>query len=535
MAASRDIFRAEGFDHTKLLRTEDVEAASLRNLRAEGSTFRFTDGDAKPSVLKADAPGTVLVQKGRALSDGMLQGAAADGPAGTDDAEEFTDEAVARAKGGILAGRRLLRRVQGRMSEALGGIEGAESDAASRKPLTKERGGEAWARGVPRQARRQRDAEARRRAKPSKATLRRASRRRMAKHTIEATAAKRTKGARKAIKVAKAAPSPLNWAAIALGAMLAIMLSLAMALPLLFGNHQDSDLNFEGLTDAERTVAMYLSEKGLDALHIAAIMGNIKAESNFDPAVIENGNGIGLGLIQWSFGNRTALEGYAASLGKPAGDMQVQLDFLWWQMMGDATGLAGNPGAFSGVQWQWTGRSEGCLRWLSDHGLSKRPPASMEGFKSMGTLEGATGYFTWAFERPSDKGAKVDLRTEYATSYYAILTAKRPGAGGGQGAVELAMGELGKPYVWGAVGPASYDCSGLVSYALTGEHKRLGTTKTFINWPQTSSPVPGDICVNSHHCGIYIGNGKMIHAPETGDVVKIGPVQRDMIYVRYPG
>ena len=128
------------------------------------------------------------------------------------------------------------------------------------------------------------------------------------------------------------------------------------------------------------------------------------------------------------------------------------------------------------------------------------------------------------------------MRTEFATAYYQVLTARHSGQGGGEGAVALAMGELGKPYVWGACGPDAFDCSGLVSYALTGTYgQRLGTTKTFISWPRTSSPAPGDICVNSHHCGIYIGGGMMIHAPESGDVVKIGPVQRDMVYVRYPG
>ena len=101
------------------------------------------------------------------------------------------------------------------------------------------------------------------------------------------------------------------------------------------------------------------------------------------------------------------------------------------------------------------------------------------------------------------------------------------------GTVSRAYAELGKPYAWGAVGPNSYDCSGLVSYCLTGQHVRLGTTGTFMGWPRVSNPQPGDICVNDHHCGIYIGGGQMIHAPQTGDVVKISAVHSDMIYVRY--
>lgn len=100
-------------------------------------------------------------------------------------------------------------------------------------------------------------------------------------------------------------------------------------------------------------------------------------------------------------------------------------------------------------------------------------------------------------------------------------------------AVDRAYGELGKPYSWGAVGPDSYDCSGLVSYCLLGRHSRLGTAASFMGYTRVSNPKPGDICCNDHHCGIYIGDGQMIHAPRTGDVVKISAVHSGMIYTRY--
>ena len=101
--------------------------------------------------------------------------------------------------------------------------------------------------------------------------------------------------------------------------------------------------------------------------------------------------------------------------------------------------------------------------------------------------------------------------------------------------VEVAEKELGKPYVWGGVGPDGYDCSGLVSYVLTGKHERLGTTYTFLEWPQVDNPMPGDVCVNSEHTGIYICDGQMIHAATYGVGVIVGPVQEGMIYVRYNG
>ena len=102
----------------------------------------------------------------------------------------------------------------------------------------------------------------------------------------------------------------------------------------------------------------------------------------------------------------------------------------------------------------------------------------------------------------------------------------------GNAIVDRAYGCIGLPYVWGGVGPNGFDCSGLVSYAVTGSFSRLGTTGTFMGYPQVSDPQPGDIAVNSGHCGIYIGNNQMIHAPDFGQTVCIGPVQGGMIIVR---
>ena len=101
--------------------------------------------------------------------------------------------------------------------------------------------------------------------------------------------------------------------------------------------------------------------------------------------------------------------------------------------------------------------------------------------------------------------------------------------------IERAKSQYGKPYVWGAVGPDSFDCSGFVSYCLSGENIRLGTTYTFLTWPHTTNPQPGDICVNEAHCGLYVGDGKMIHCSTVNGVdgVQDGTVQSGMVYVTY--
>lgn len=92
---------------------------------------------------------------------------------------------------------------------------------------------------------------------------------------------------------------------------------------------------------------------------------------------------------------------------------------------------------------------------------------------------------------------------------------------------------IGLPYVWGAVGPNSYDCSGLVGYCLTGTNQRHWTTYSIYNWTQVTDPQPGDICIRWTHTGVYIGNGQMIHAPSPGKRVCVAPVPANMFFVRY--
>lgn len=108
----------------------------------------------------------------------------------------------------------------------------------------------------------------------------------------------------------------------------------------------------------------------------------------------------------------------------------------------------------------------------------------------------------------------------------------------GNAIVDRAYSKLGAGYQWGGTGANGYfDCSGFVSWALTGEYNRIGWTGTMINWNPVADPQPGDVCVihqenGSQHTGIYIGNGQMIHAADEDTGVIVGKVQDGMIYVR---
>ncbi|MHB1786081.1 MAG: C40 family peptidase, partial [Acidimicrobiales bacterium] len=99
-----------------------------------------------------------------------------------------------------------------------------------------------------------------------------------------------------------------------------------------------------------------------------------------------------------------------------------------------------------------------------------------------------------------------------------------------QEAVAFARAQEGKPYVYGAAGPSSYDCSGLVqtSYAQAGIQLPRVAQDQFNAFPLLASGtplLPGDLVffgtpTNVYHDGIYVGNGLMVHAPKPGEVVQ---------------
>ncbi|WSA07755.1 NlpC/P60 family protein [Micromonospora sp. NBC_01813] len=114
-------------------------------------------------------------------------------------------------------------------------------------------------------------------------------------------------------------------------------------------------------------------------------------------------------------------------------------------------------------------------------------------------------------------------------------------------ALDFALKQLGKPYLWGAEGPYRYDCSGLMwaAYRSPGadyfslprvakDQYKATSHKTV----DRSALLPGDLVffasgsswTTVHHVGMYVGNGRMVHAPTTGDVVKVSTVWWSRFY-----
>ncbi|GAA4068064.1 C40 family peptidase [Streptomyces shaanxiensis] len=121
-------------------------------------------------------------------------------------------------------------------------------------------------------------------------------------------------------------------------------------------------------------------------------------------------------------------------------------------------------------------------------------------------------------ESASDSGSSESSDSSASDSSYATKAEK---------ALAFARSQIGKPYVWGATGPDSYDCSGLTQAAwkaagvdiprVTYDQVNAGTTVSLAN------ARPGDLIFfydDVTHVGIYIGNGMMIHAPKPGAYVR---------------
>ncbi|NUO98707.1 MAG: NlpC/P60 family protein [Nonomuraea sp.] len=144
---------------------------------------------------------------------------------------------------------------------------------------------------------------------------------------------------------------------------------------------------------------------------------------------------------------------------------------------------------------------------------------------------------------------QLQRRVNAARSHAELLARRRAlalttsglvaGSAGGDLAANWALGQLGKPYVWAAAGPDTFDCSGLTMRAwqqvgvnldhwtgtqwTSGPHVPLDQLRRgdLLFFGRLSSD-PGTI----HHVGIYVGRGQMVHAPQTGDVVRVASIWR---------
>ncbi|WAL75762.1 NlpC/P60 family protein [Kitasatospora sp. YST-16] len=114
------------------------------------------------------------------------------------------------------------------------------------------------------------------------------------------------------------------------------------------------------------------------------------------------------------------------------------------------------------------------------------------------------------------------------------LSAAGPGGGAsaaGRRAVDFALAQRGKPYLWGGTGPDAFDCSGLTSQAWRAAGVPIPRTSQQ-QWAGLRHVAlrdlrPGDLVIyhgDAGHVALYLGGGAVVHAPHTGTVVKLAPV-----------
>ena len=138
---------------------------------------------------------------------------------------------------------------------------------------------------------------------------------------------------------------------------------------------------------------------------------------------------------------------------------------------------------------------------------------SSNGWSQVRLSNGSNGWLSGKYLNVQQQG---DLNTSNAKADKIVAVAKQ---------------QLGKPYVWGASGPSSFDCSGLTSYVYKSaiNHKlprtstqqsKVGKTVSKSNLQKGDLIFFGTSSKNINHVGLYIGNSQMIHSPKPGEKVR---------------
>ncbi|MFF2145291.1 NlpC/P60 family protein [Kitasatospora sp. NPDC058190] len=138
-----------------------------------------------------------------------------------------------------------------------------------------------------------------------------------------------------------------------------------------------------------------------------------------------------------------------------------------------------------------------------------------------------------AADRASRDSGRTDISSGSgsgsAASSSPVAKPAAPGSSHGAAALAAAASKVGSPYVWGATGPGSFDCSGLMVWAFNQVGVSLPRTSQEQAGAGTrigsdiSQAQPGDLLIfysDAHHVGIYAGNGQVLHAPKPGASVR---------------
>lgn len=288
-----------------------------------------------------------------------------------------------------------------------------------------------------------------------------------------------------------------------------------------------ADQEVQGMNEVESQVASFFREKGLDDLQIAAIMGNMYAESGMNPGSEEGGgtNANGIGLCQWTNGRHTNLVNYAKAVGKSWTEVQVQLDFFWDH---DSWGYWSRS---------YTIRSEhgpdGSENRSLDPVGGTRVSGSKRAFLASTDLKDAVRQFCYGWEGAGIPRLKV--RYEAADRYYELLTNPSDGDGdhgSGTGAPQIAGASARQQTVvnmaYATPSPGQGWCAAWVTNVFRGagvgyfggnacdmcrswcHSSNRNDLKVGMIIADVSHPGTGSAGLTYGHVGIYIGNNRVM-------------------------
>lgn len=131
----------------------------------------------------------------------------------------------------------------------------------------------------------------------------------------------------------------------------------------------------------------------------------------------------------------------------------------------------------------------------------------------------------------AEEAAKAAAQQQISSPNRGEITSGTASSASGNAIVSYAYNFIGTPYVYGATGPDTFDCSGFTSYVYANA-AGINITRTTYSQMGVGTPVsydelqPGDLVFTygGDHVGIYVGGGQYIHAPQPGDSVKVGNI-----------
>ena len=273
-------------------------------------------------------------------------------------------------------------------------------------------------------------------------------------------------------------------------------------------------------SEIQQYVYDFFTDKGLPHKTICAIMGNITGESSWNPDSIEQGNNIGFGLCQWSFGRRDQLEAYGT-------DLQHQCEFLWSELTGENLSV-------TGADFQWIAHPADSV--TGGYTFS----CSIDDFiNGNGDIDFLTKAFCYCWERPAYATNHLDKRQESAKNFNNTMSYSGSGSNPNNDIIEKAIEWAVKIAEDNTHGydqtdrwSPDYDCSSFlisayrqagmtINASYTGDMENGFVKAGFESLPFNENDLQrGDVILKDGHVVMFIGNGEIVHASinENGEI-----------------